>query len=224
MHYNNLMQNTSAIYNEVVQYRRNLFKIPSGKGGKEFIGELTFWLQQFNSATKLNGIAMQTFMILPTILLQKPSARSKAKDHSQALERRLNLWKSGKLDELMKEIRHIQKSFTTSRKARPPEDVARSFSKLIMEGKVSAALKMLDRESTTGILNLSEEVLADLQSKHPPPEPIKENSLLEGPEEQILACFFDAIDEQTILKAALNTRGSAGPSGMDADLYRRILC
>jgi hypothetical protein len=224
LHYNDLMQKTASIYNEVVQYRRNLFKIPSGKGGKDFIGELTFWLHQFNSSAKLNGIAMQTFMILPTIMLQKPSARSKAKDHSRALERRLNLWKSDEFEELMKEIRRIQKSFTTSRKARPPEDVARSFSKLIMEGKVSAALKLLDKESTTGLLSLSEEVLADLQKKHPPPEPIEENSLLEGPVKRILPCYFDAIDEQTILKAALNTKGSAGPSGMDADLYRRILC
>ena len=27
-----------------------------------------------------------------------------------------------------------------------------------------------------------------------------------------------------IYSAALKTKGSAGPSGMDADLYRRILC
>ena len=31
------------------------------------------------------------------------------------------------------------------------------------------------------------------------------------------------IDEQLILKASLRTKGSAGPSGMDAELYRRIL-
>lgn len=73
-------------------------------------------------------------------------------------------------------------------------------------------------------LSLSDEVLEDLKKKHPPPEPIEENSLLEGPVEQILPCYFDTIDEQTVLKAALNTKGSAGPSGMDADLYRRLLC
>ena len=42
--------------------------------------------------------------------------------------------------------------------------------------------------------------------------------------EKVLPCYFDSIDEQTVLKAALNTKGSVGPSGMDADLYRRILC
>ena len=93
-----------------------------------------------------------------------------------------------------------------------------------MEGKVSAALKLLDKESSTGVLNLTEEVLQDLEEKHPKPAPIEENTLLNGPIEKILDCYFDGIDEQTVMKAALNTKGSAGPSGMDAELYRRILC
>ena len=150
-------------------------------------------------------------MILPTIMLQKPSARSKAKEHSVALERRLKLWKSGDIDQLIREIRYIQKSFTSSKKQRSPDDISRSFSKLIMEGKVSAALKLLDKESSTGVLNLTEEVLQDLEEKHPKPAPIEENTLLNGPIEKILDCYFDGIDEQTVMKAALNTKGSAGP-------------
>ena len=47
---------------------------------------------------------------------------------------------------------------------------------------------------------------------------------MSGPIEPVQPWFFDFIDEQTILKAAARTQGSAGPSGMDAELYRRILC
>ena len=36
--------------------------------------------------------------------------------------------------------------------------------------------------------------------------------------------IFDLINEQRIFNSALKTKGSAGPSGMDAELYRRILC
>ena len=222
--YNEFLGTINSIYNEIVLYRRNLFKLPSGKVGKDFINELTFWLHQFNSSSKLNAVALEIFMILPTIMLQKPSARSKAKEHSLALGRRLKLWKAGDIEQLMREIRHIQKSFTSSKKKRSPDDIARSFSKLIMEGKVSAALKLLDKESSTGVLNLTEEVLKDLKMKHPEPAPISENTLLHGPVDKILECYFDGIDEQTVLRAALNTKGSAGPSGMDAELYRRILC
>jgi hypothetical protein len=157
-------------------------------------------------------------------MLQKPSARSKAKEHSVALDRRLKLWKAGDIVSLMREIRHTQKSFTSSKKQRSPDDVSQSFAKLIMEGKVSAALKLLDKESSTGVLDLTDEVLKDLKMKHPEPAPIQENTLLYGPVDKILECYFDGIDEQTVLRAALNTKGSAGPSGMDAELYRRILC
>ena len=75
-----------------------MFKVPSGKAGKDFINELSFWIKQFNSETKLNDIALTVYMILPSLLLQKPSARSKAKDHTVALERRLESWKKGDLD------------------------------------------------------------------------------------------------------------------------------
>ena len=89
--YKDLFEAINTIYDEVVFLRRNLFKTTSGKSGKALVNELTFWLKQFNSNTKLNGVAMKCFLILPSLLLQKPSSKSKAKDHSSALERRLIL-------------------------------------------------------------------------------------------------------------------------------------
>ena len=92
--YKDLKQKMEEVYNKMVYFRRNLFKIPTSKAGKDFIEELVFWLRQFNSTTKLSGIALKVYMVLPTLLLQKPSARSKAKDHSSALAlgRRLKSW------------------------------------------------------------------------------------------------------------------------------------
>ena len=45
-----------------------------------------------------------------------------------------------------------------------------------------------------------------------------------GPLIIFLLAFFYLIDEKMIFDAATKTKGSAGPSGMDAELYRRILC
>ena len=89
---------------------------------------------------------MKTFFILPALLLQKPSATSKAKEHSVALIRRLDMWKNSKFDGLLKEVRYIQHKFKYSKKLKYPEEVGRSFAKYIMEGKISAALKLLDNE------------------------------------------------------------------------------
>ena len=49
--------------------------------------ELAFWMRQLNKNTKLNGIALKMMMILPALILQKPSAKSNAKHHTDALTR-----------------------------------------------------------------------------------------------------------------------------------------
>ena len=222
--YNELHFKLNQIYDEIVFYRKKHFKVPSGKCGKQFIEELTFWIRQLNRNTKLNKIAMKVFMVLPTILLQKPSSKSKAKQHTEALERRLNQWRAGQIDSIMREMRMIQSRFKSSTRSNQTETTSKRFAKLMMEGKVSAAMKLLDNTSSSGVLNLTEEVMEELRHKHPEAANAKEGTLLHGPLFPVPECFYEPIDEQTIMKAAMDTRGSAGPSGMDAEQYRRVLC
>ena len=224
MPYSELSVKITDLYNEIVHFRRNIFKLPTGKAGKAFVEELTFWLNQWNANTKLNEIAMKAFMILPTLLLQKPSMRSKAKDHSECLQRRIQQWKDGKFEALIQESRFIQNRLSKTWKPRSSEDIARIFSKLIMEGKISSALKFLDKESSSGPMKCSDAVLEELKSKHPDGAAVQENSLLFGPVIDIPHFCFDSIDEKDIFNAASRTKGSSGPSGMDAECYRRILC
>ena len=69
-------------------------------------------------------------------MLQKPSATSKAKEHTACSEWRLHQWKTGEIELLMKEIRHIQRKLNKPKKPKKSiEDISRIFSKLIMEGK-----------------------------------------------------------------------------------------
>ena len=49
---------------------------------------------------------MVAIHVMPALLLQKPSKKSK--DHTKALERRLKLWDEGKIDYLFHEGRTIQ--------------------------------------------------------------------------------------------------------------------
>ena len=197
--YKDLCSKSAEVYNEVVHFRRNLFKLPTGRAGKEFINELTFWLRQFNSVTKLNGISIRIFMILPSLLLQKPSARSKAKDHAVALERRVASWRKGQIEELLKEAKTIQRQFKASNKPRRQEDLAKTFAKLVMEGKVSSAMKLLDKANNAGLLDLNDEVITELKDKHPEPEPATDYNLLQGPINEVPSYFFNPIDEQTVM-------------------------
>ena len=76
----------------------------------------------------------------------------------------------------MKEVRFIQKKFKSSRKARSVEDLSKTFAKLVMQGKITAAIKMLDKESSSGLCNLSPEVIKELKQKHPTAAEVQEGS------------------------------------------------
>ena len=91
---------------------------------------LSFWIKQFNADSDLNSVALKAFMVLPTLILQKPSATSKSKEHSAAIERRLALWRQGDLDLLLKEVWFIQGKFVNSEKVRTVEDVFKVFQNL----------------------------------------------------------------------------------------------
>ena len=100
--------------------------------------------------------------------------------HSAAMERRLNLWRQGDLDLLLKEVRFIQGKFVNSKRAQTVEDISKVFAKLVFQGKLSAAIKLSDSESSRGLLNLTPEVLEGLKGKHPKAADIANKSLLYG--------------------------------------------
>ena len=70
----------------------------------------------------------------------------------RAIKLRLALWRQGDLN--------IQDMFVNSQRARSVEDISRTFAKLVFQGKLTAAIKLLDEENSSGLLNLSDEVLA----------------------------------------------------------------
>ena len=68
------------VYEEIVQWRKNLFKLPSGSAAKMFRRELTLWLEHFNRGSECKSIALKVYMILPL------TRNSKARDHTKKLE------------------------------------------------------------------------------------------------------------------------------------------
>ena len=88
---------------------------------------------------------------------------------------------------------------------------------------MSAALKLLNSDYDNGVLKVDDNVFKDLQGKHPKPVPIKEKSLLQGPMDKVPASYWDAIDESMIATAARLTKGSGGPSQLDAEQFRHII-
>ena len=162
-------------------------------------------------------------MVLPSLSLQKPSRKLKAKQHSAKLCQRLTLWKEGKIDILLREGKAIQRLLQW--RPRSKDEITKIFSRLMLQGKVTAALKFLESEAQAGrILPLSDETLQGLYEKHPPPKDIKPFSLLYGPIDDVPNAYFESIDEELIQKAAIATHGAAGPSKLNADQYHWMPC
>ena len=77
-------------YDQVVYWRKNIFKLTSGNAGKAFIKAQTEWMRKYNEDSAFTGIALKVHMLLPMTLLQKPSPVSKSKEHREALKRKIN--------------------------------------------------------------------------------------------------------------------------------------
>ena len=108
------LETIHRVYDEIVQWRKNLFKLPSGNAAKMFIRELISWLEHFNRDSEYKSIALKVYMILPSLILQKPTRNSKARDHTKKLEERLSTWKGGRIMDLVKEGRIIQELIRSS--------------------------------------------------------------------------------------------------------------
>ena len=71
-------------YDNIVHWRTNLFPIPKGSLGKEFIKEMTSQLDKWTNHTTSRGYSLKSLMILPNLLLQKSSHTKNAKHQNKA--------------------------------------------------------------------------------------------------------------------------------------------
>ena len=69
-----------------------------GNIGKVFVSELA----------RLESVALKAALVMPILLLQKPSQKAKTRDLITCLERRMKIWHDGDLNELTLEGRAIQ--------------------------------------------------------------------------------------------------------------------
>ena len=204
-----------------MKWKRNLFLLPSGAVGKQFIEEMNKVVSSFVSQSSLESVSMSMLMIMPALLLQKPAKRSKTAQHVEALKRRLPLWTEGKIDELLREGKTIQQRIKRNKQSK--EHIEQVFVRLMFQGKVSAAMRWIGT-SATGLLSASTEVISELVRKHPTGKHADPHSILKGPVDKVEQVIFEEIDGQLIQTCVKKIDGAAGPSGLDSDGWKRILC
>ena len=212
-----------AAHLRITTWQKNTFDLPKNAIGKAVLTEATRLLKLFNSRTPWEPVAIHLFIIFLPLMLQKPSAKSKNKDHVRYLKKRLDQWKEGRLSEIVSECEEIQKRMKRSKKKE--ESVQRGFTRLMMVGKVKQALKLVDADNdVTGVKKIDRDVKINLQSKHPPGEQTHPIALAEGEIVNIEEVMFEGIDVCAVQAAAKYTTGSGGPTRLDADTWKHILC
>ena len=155
------------IYDNIVFWKRNLFMLPNGSVGNNYIRELTRLFQIWNDSSPMSCIAIKAIHVMPSLLLQKPSKTSKAKDHVLALMKRLELWHQGEFEQLFHESRSIQSTLKTFEKKKDISFISKRFAELMHKGNVNGAMKTLTDNLSGGILPLDDKTLDLLIQKHP---------------------------------------------------------
>ena len=198
-----------------------MFRLPSGSVGKAFLDEMTRLVDLYTNKTGFESTALLALTVFGPLILQKPSKNSKNKEHIIYMKKRLEQWKRGDFNSLIREGNAIQKKLIQNK--RKPQSNQKVFTRLMLQGKVSAALKWISN-TNNGLLDITPEIINTLQMKHPEAAIPLRSSLIVGPINKVEDVIYDNIDGQSIYNAAKATKGSAGPSGLDSDLWRRILC
>ena len=167
---------TSA-HERVVQWRRNLFMVPLGKTGERFVAELARLVESFVAGGGGRLCAWTAVVVACHILLQKPNDSKVDRSSVAHLDRRLDLWKSGKIEDLMDEAICIQTHLTPHcpiDKRSGTDGVDDTlFSKLVFGGKIRSAIRLVCSDSSGGVLAMDDnagngEAVRDvLLKKHP---------------------------------------------------------
>ena len=175
-------------YSEIVHWRKNLFRVPTG-----FVQELARLFRTFADSSALESVAMRAAMVMPALLIQKPHQRPRTKEHAKHLEQRLKLWSEGDLDALLNEGRTIQTELKHHFRQKKTNNtqIGPKFCQAI-DGRESASSttpakpKQQQWPLTLGLPGQSEPktVQEILQAKHPPQHPAKPTSPVDSDTQQ----------------------------------------
>ena len=162
-----IRQLIQTTYDTIIGWKKNLFSLPRGKCGTEFIKKLTELINLFVNKTKWQRVAISLVHIFIPLMLQKPSAKSKPRDHSKYLLSRLERWNTGDITSLLSEACEIQKRMKKAI-GRREQSQHNHFIRLMMFGKIGDAAKKINNDdSIKGVHPLNDEIKDILQQKHP---------------------------------------------------------
>ena len=187
-----------------------------------FVREITDLIHSWCIKTKWREIALKAVMIMPSLLLQKVSPKSKSSENKKLIERRIALWQNGQVSELLRECIAIQSRLPNTVREVNPEQTAKKFANFVINGNINGALRLLENNDAGrgGILPMNESTVQQLHKKHPKVGDLYDGMVLQEPVKMLILSYLRQSMRDLYNK---KTKRSSGPSKFDADDWKRIL-
>ena len=224
----------SSRWLSITQLTGSHYFLPTGAVGRHYVTLLTEEIkllsQQIHTSERL--------IVFSSVILQRDKMIKGAKEVRRIIDRRLSMWSEEKYDLLVQEAVRCDRSFHLAQKRKSnnqsPDHTAKVFTRLMLLGKVKAAMRWLSGESRGGLLlptdsvqsqsngqTCSINVVDALKLKHPGAQPPCSSTLLLDTE----LPPFENIDitGSHVATVAHRIQGSGGPGGCDSSHWKDAL-
>ena len=216
----------------VVHLSGKLYDIPGGSVGRKYVDSLTQEVSHLSSG----NYPSDRVIVFSSVILQRDRMVRKGQDVRRVLARRLSMWSNADYDLLVQEAIRCDKSLKYKHKFDDDEShLVSVFTKLMLQGKVRAAVRWISEHSKGNVLLPSDQteiqgpqgdiikvsVLEALKMKHPDSKIPPNSAILKY---DTLPLFEDVeITGGHIQYVASKIQGSAGPGGCDANHWQDAL-
>uniref|UniRef100_A0A1X7SXG4 Reverse transcriptase domain-containing protein n=1 Tax=Amphimedon queenslandica TaxID=400682 RepID=A0A1X7SXG4_AMPQE len=221
-----------ARWKTITQLSASHYFLPKGQCGRRYIGILC---DEIDSLLRWSSTS-ERVLVFSSVILQRDKQVTKRRDVIRSLNRRMDMWRDDKFDLLVQESCRCDRSFTSHRRRKHDKDyIEKVFTRLMLQGKVRAAMRWLTDRSKGSILSPSDKVTMSvngarcettvidaLKSKHPSSHSPHSSTLLTASPLPLLEDI--EITGSHVGLVARRIQGSAGPCGCDSAHWQDILC
>ena len=217
-----------SLWWEVVTLRGKQYALPNGSVGTRFVNMLSEEIELCTEGRQQS----ECEFIFTALVLQRDKMVRKGKDIRPLLTRRMDMWEAGKLPELLQEAKRCDKQVVAGLSPLTSEQLERTFTRLMMEGRIRSAVRLVTDRGGGGVLDPEDEahgrngplgmsIYDVLQEKHPAQRTVDPSAFLDcevlPPLEQV---DITAAHIETVARRLF---GSAGPSGTSSEQWRNVL-
>ena len=138
-------------WNKIIQHSGRHYDLPKGSISCKYVSQMIDEIRHFNSG----NFPSERFLVFSSVILQRDKMSTKGPEIRKVIDRRLSLWKEEKYDLLVQEATRCDKAIRRrhpNTKVNSHEHRTKVFTRLMLQGKVRAAMRWLTERSGWNVL------------------------------------------------------------------------